>query len=312
MRKLTTNEFINKSNLTHKNKFDYSYVDYKNNCKKVKIICPIHKGFFQKPQNHLAGKGCKKCANYNLHEKRKFTTEQFIKKSKKIHGNKYDYSKSIHKNISTKLIIICSIHGFFKQSPYVHWSGCGCPKCGMISIGNKNRSNLNDFIKLANKVHKNKFDYSKSSYNGAHVKTNIICKKHGIFNQTPTNHLSGKECPKCNKNISKSEVEFLEHMKIKYRHVSLSEWKQKTVDGYNKKTNTVYEFLGDYWHGNPKKYNPNQYNKTCKKTYKELYENTFNVLNKIKSLGYNVMYIWESDWENFKKGIILIPNIQSL
>jgi hypothetical protein len=81
------------------------------------------------------------------------------------------------------------------------------------------------------------------------------------------------------------------------------------VDGYDPITNTVYEFLGDYYHGNPNIYNSEECNKTCHKTYGKLYLDTITRLNIIKLLGYNVKYIWESDWKQFKKGIVKIPNI---
>jgi len=60
---------------------------------------------------------------------RKLTTEEFIEKAKKIHGNKYDYSKSIFINTRTKLEIICPIHGIFYQKANGHLNGKGCSKC---------------------------------------------------------------------------------------------------------------------------------------------------------------------------------------
>ena len=84
------------------------------------------------------------------------------------------------------------------------------------------------------------------------------------------------------------------------------------MDGIDYSTNTIYEFLGDFYHGNPEKFNPDNYNKICHKTFKELYENTFNKLNKLKELGYNVKYIWENDWYKFKKEKTPTPNIYFL
>ena len=84
------------------------------------------------------------------------------------------------------------------------------------------------------------------------------------------------------------------------------------MGGLDKLTNTVYEFLGDYWHGNPSVFNSSKINKDCKKTFGELYEMTFKRLNKVKSLGYNVKYIWEKDWSKFNKGVDKTPNIITL
>lgn len=77
---------------------------------------------------------------------------------------------------------------------------------------------------------------------------------------------------------------------IKYKN------KKFKPDGYDPKTNTIYEFLGDYWHGNPNTFNLNEINIWCNKTFEKLYIETFERFNIIKSLGYKIIYIWESDF----------------
>ena len=67
-------------------------------------------------------------------------------------------------------------------------------------------------------------------------------------------------------------------------------------DGYCEKTNTVYEFHGDFWHGNPKLYNKNEIHPLTKKSFGELYNNTVQKENIIKSNGYNLITIWESEY----------------
>ena len=84
------------------------------------------------------------------------------------------------------------------------------------------------------------------------------------------------------------------------------------VDGYDPTTNTIYEFLGDYWHGNPKKFNPNDINRVTKTSFKTLYDDTFIKFNKLKDSGYNVKFIWESDWDFYIKNKTNIINILSL
>ena len=101
-------------------------------------------------------------------------------------------------------------------------------------------------------------------------------------------------------------------MNIKCRNIKLKNWERKPVDGYDPKTNTIYEFLGDYWHGNPERFNPNDIHHFCKKTYGQLYENTFSTMKKVKSLGYNVKYIWETDWLKFKHKKTPVLKIQIL
>ena len=115
----------------HKNKYDYSMVQYKNNLTPIKIICPEHGIFEQRPKDHLLGKKCQKCSGVYM------DTEYFKEKANKIHGFIYSYEKTIFKKASSKVIINCSKHGEFKQTPNSHLNGSGCPIC-KESKGEKN------------------------------------------------------------------------------------------------------------------------------------------------------------------------------
>ena len=307
-RKLTNNEFIERAKKIHGEKYDYTNSIYVTGKTKIKIDCYKHGSFWQTPYSHIIQRcGCKKCYFDRKSIEKKYTTEKFIKMAKGIHGKKYDYSKTNYIGSSIKVEIFCKYHNKpFFQIPNHHLRGAGCPICG----GNLKLTN-EEFITESNKIHDNKYDYSQTNYVNYITKVKIICKKHGLFYQIPNSHLNENGCPKCSKYISKSEIDFLNYLQIKERHFSLPKWKKKPVDGYDSKINTVYEFLGDYYHGNPEKYKSDKYNQTCHKTFGKLYENTFNTLNKLKSLGYNVKYIWESDWKKFKGGIDKIPNIIS-
>lgn len=126
---LTTEQFIEKAKNIHGNKYDYSKTEYVNAEKKVCIICPEHGEFWQRPANHLSGKGCPVCGEIKRKAGIKLTTEQFIERAKKIHGDKYDYSKVNYIDTTTKVCIICPEHGEFWQKPYAHLNGHGCPGC---------------------------------------------------------------------------------------------------------------------------------------------------------------------------------------
>lgn len=300
-RKLTNEEFIKKSKLIHGEKYDYSKLNYTQIKSKEIIICPIHGEFKQILDNHLHGMGCKMCGRQTTKEKQQLTTEKFIENAKLVHGNKYNYSLSKYINNYTKIEIICPIHGLFSQIPINHINKKrDCYKCGILKIKNKTKKNTNSFLLDAEKIHNKKYNYSLTEYDGAHKKLKIICKKHGIFMQTPDNHLHGKGCINCSSTISKPQTEFLNYINVKTQNISIPEWKYKKVDGFDKKTNTIYEFLGDFYHGNPKKFDLTKYNPKCHKTFGELYDNTFKIFEKLKNLGYNIKYIWESDWNNFK------------
>lgn len=149
-----TKSFIEEAQKVHGTKYDYSKVEYKGNKTKVCIICPIHGEFWQTPYNHLKLKqGCSKCKSNERVEKLFLTTEQFIERARKTHGDKYDYSKVNYINARTKVCIICPIHGEFWQTPYIHLQGCGCPTCKESKLENS----LSNFL-----IKKNiRFEYQK-------------------------------------------------------------------------------------------------------------------------------------------------------
>src|SRR5271166_634539 len=123
---------------------------------------------------------------------RKLTTAEFIRRAKEVHGNKYDYSKSVYVNTNTKLIIICRQHGKYLQSPHHHVNRkCGCKKCSYANISRNLRVTVENFIEKAKLVHANKYDYSKSVYINNATKLIITCQLHGDFEQIPYTHLYG-------------------------------------------------------------------------------------------------------------------------
>ena len=131
---------------------------------------------------------------------RRLTQEEFIKRAKELHGDKYDYSKVEYTNSITKVCIICKrCGGEFFQTPDKHiYSKHGCKKCECKERDDKRRITLDRFIQLANKVHNNKYDYSKVSYVNIQTNVCIICPIHGEFWQTPGSHVNQKQgCPKC-------------------------------------------------------------------------------------------------------------------
>lgn len=130
---------------------------------------------------------------------KKLTIEEFIKRAKSVHGNKYDYSKTEYNGMFENVCIICPIHGEFFQSPVNHLKGKGCQICGHISTWDKRgRLNTNKVIGLFKEVHGDKYDYSKVEYHDMKTKVCIICPIHGEFWQTPEKHIKRHfGCPKC-------------------------------------------------------------------------------------------------------------------
>lgn len=216
---MTQDNFIKNANKRHNNKYDYSLVEYKNSKTKIKIICPEHGVFEQKPGNHISGQNCPSCGFKMRRNKLTYTNKDFIKKSKIIHKNKYDYSKVIYKTSRKKVDIICPIHGLFSQVPVEHMQGAGCNKCAINSNTNNrkiktSKSVLNFFYN----THLDRYDYSKVEYIDAKTKVEIICKKHGSFYQKPHNHINGQGCPSCMNSKGVNKIcSLLRDNKINYK-----------------------------------------------------------------------------------------------
>jgi very-short-patch-repair endonuclease len=176
---------------------------------KVMIICNDHGIFEQTPSNHITHKqGCPLCGGHCLSN-----TTEFIEKSIKKHGDKYDYSKVNYINNNTKVLIICKEHCEYEQTPQSHLFGHGCKDCGIETMKTKQKTNFDDFIINANIKHKNKYEYSQMNYINAREKIKIICKEHGEFEQTPDSHLRGCGCPYC---VNKTEFILYEYIQKKY------------------------------------------------------------------------------------------------
>jgi len=301
--KKTTEQFINDAQKIHGYEYDYSRVDYKHNKSKV-ILTHIKCGFEfpQYPADHLNGSGCPKCSGNTLK-----TTEQFINDAKKVHGDKYDYSKVDYKNTHSNVILKHIKCGFeFPQMPSTHLRGSGCPNCSIINNGKRCLKTDEQFITDAKNIHGYEYDYSQVEYNGAfsNVTLTHICGFE--FEQTPHNHLAGQGCPKCcNKNYSKACINWLEDIMIKenitIQHAeNIGEYRIPTTkykaDGYCAETNTIYEYNGCKWHGCPKCQDITKSSHPYStSTNLELYIATRTREHLLRDLGYNLVIRWECD-----------------
>ena len=244
MKKITTEEFINRARKVHGNKYGYSKVEYKNAHTKVCIICPIHGEFWQIPNDHLNGCGCPKCKIDKITLLKKGTTNTFIEKAKKVHGDKYDYSKVNYINAKTKICIICPVHGEFWQTPNKHLNGEGCRKCGIQNQSNSKKYTKKDFIERARKVHGNKYDYSKVEYINNKTKVCIVCPEHGEFWQTPNAHLQGQGCYKCFRHVYDNKSFICESRKI---HGNKYDYSKVAYKSLHNKVCIICPEHGEFW-----------------------------------------------------------------
>jgi hypothetical protein len=296
--KSNTNDFVAKAIARYgSERFDYSETEYTTNRTKVAIRCYKHGVFNILPCNHLKGNGgCKRCSGNE-----KLTTDTFIKRAIDLHGNVYDYSKTAYSSARSSVVIICKKHGAFNVIAAEHLKGKGRGGCKYCSRENR-KYTTEVFIEKAIHKHGNAYDYSLVNYIFGSKKVKIICKKHGIFEQLPSMHLFGNGCPNCTFRVSKAETAWLDSLGVRsdYRQTNLlmKSGKRYLVDAYVPETNTVYEFNGDYWHGNPKKHKAEEINEMNGIAFGILFENTQSKIKELIENGYNVVSIWESDFTN--------------
>lgn len=220
---LTTEEWIQKVKLIHGDRYDYSKAEYKGTKEYITIICKIHGEFKQLARAHLQGSGCRECFNDTI----KLSQEEIIRRFKKVHGDKYNYSKVKYSLISEKVCIICLKHGEFWQTPQSHLAGCGCNLCGQIASKESKYKDKNSAIEKAKLVHGDKYDYSEVKYTVLQDIVTIICPIHGEFKQVFKNHLHGNGCSKCNRS------------KPKYN-------KRLSIENFIQRSNKIHNYKYDY------------------------------------------------------------------
>lgn len=296
-RLISHDEFIEQATLIHNNKYDYSSVEIKSARDKIEIVCPIHGKFTKYIGQHLKGSGCRSC----LHQSISMSQEEFIQRSQSVHKGYYDYSLVAYTNSDTVVKIVCPKHGVFEQRPYLHLRGSKCASCAKVK-----KKTTHEFICEALSIHDDKYDYSSTHYVSCNQKVEILCSKHGQFWITPDAHINGQQgCSKCTTSISWEETVWLNIMNVSLSNrqlrikVDSDVWLK--VDGYDPISKTVYEYNGDYYHGNPAKYKPEDINHRCGLTFGELYEKTVNREQQLKQAGYKVVSIWGSEFKKLYK-----------
>ena len=287
-KKISNQELIERFRKIHGNRYDYSKVDYVSMHTKVCIICPIHGKFWQTPHNHLKGQNCPKCANIVRGNFFRDSQEEFIKRAKQIHGNKYDYSKVVYINNRTKVCIICPEHGEFWQIPYSHLQGFGCSLCNGIV------HDTTSFVAKAKEIYGDTYDYSKVIYTHSKKKVCVICPKHGEFYITPNNFLRGHSCPICKESKLEDEIRvFLETNNFNFETQKRFNWLgSKRLDFYIPELRTSIECQGGQhfdivdWFGGKEGFLEQQKSDKTKKVLCEKH-------------GIKILYFTHEDYQNF-------------
>ncbi len=286
----------------------------------VKLKCPYGHVFDVLPQVHInrnSQGGCIKCAHSAASERMKYSQNEWIIMAKEVHNAEYIYNKVVYINSQTDIIITCKKHGEFTQKPSSHLMGAGCPKCAIDKIVASKLLTVEDFqikIKMAEQKHQGKYEYSGICRDEGYLRIDVICNKHGAFRQRLDHHLNGHGCYKCSSCVSKMQIEWLEFRSINDGFIQhalnggefqIPSRKMK-ADGWNFQTNTIYEFQGDIWHGNPKIFDANDTNPVTGELYGLLYKRTQEKNEYLQTQGYAVIEMWENDWIRAKNALIQI------
>ncbi len=296
----TKEQFISRAKAKHGTQFNYHKVDYTGAQTNVTIYCNQHKVYFeQTPETHLAGGGCKQCRYEKAATATTWSTEKFIERAKKEHGNKYSYTKTKYTKSQNKVTITCKIHGDFEQLANTHVRGGGCPECGRTQNELAKWSTTEEFTEKATKVHAGKYDYTLSDYVGAHTKITIICPDHGKFKQTPGNHIHTTHphgCPSCVSQVSKGERELIDWLESTGKTVTQpkkSIISPFEIDIYLPEHKLGIEFNGLYYHSDSKGRGGVYHKNKTKLAEKK---------------GIHLMQFWDIEWDkkqDIVKSIIL-------
>ena len=181
-------------------------IKYKGSRSRIELKCTKHGIVWSIEYRGLFDKslcGCKKCAAEKTAESLRMGKDEFVRKARLVHGDKYDYS-AVPENLKSTadyITIICPVHGPFSQVAAQHLLGHGCSKCFFDADRKRHlEKGERNFFKRAAELHNNKYDYSKVEYKDGLTKVCIICPIHGEFWQSPSRHLQsspGCGCPKC-------------------------------------------------------------------------------------------------------------------
>lgn len=179
----------------------------------------------------------------------KLNTETFIKKSKEVFGDIYDYSSVVYVDINTKVIIICRKHGPFLQRPGIHLSKHGCKKCGAENNKKRFSRTTEEFINLANIKHNYFYDYSKTAYKSNREPVEVICPIHSSFFPLAGNHLKGHICKKCAVENAKQKTRYTREEIIalfRKKHSDTYNYDKMIYNGYHEDIIITCKIHGDF------------------------------------------------------------------
>ena len=295
-------QFLSRAKKIHNQRYEYDLSDtnWVGSQSIVSISCSRHGVFKQTATAHIHQKqGCPKCGRDKANSSRRVPFDEFLEHARLSRVEKFTYYANEWKGMEEKTIVGCPIHGDILVHPRDHLkSKTGCHKCGNDLIGSHKRLSMDDFLKKANAIFDHKYDYSETIYRNNQSLIKIICPEHGPFERRVDKHFLGRGCPRCKLEgqTSKISQKWLDGLRIKtmIREYRLPEKRLRVVDGFDPLTNTVYQFHGDFWHGNPHLYREQEINPVTGETMGRAFDRTMRLDDEIRNLGYNLVIQWEN------------------
>jgi len=281
--KYTTKSYIEACKKVHGDKYDTSTIVYNGIENDVTVRCYKHGLFTLTADQFLRGHGCKYCGYDKQSELNRKPLKQYIKDAKKVHGDKYIIDETIgYTTAKSPVYPICPIHGRFEIDAGSFLNGCGCAEC----YGNKPSTN-ETFVERSTLLHHGYYTYTNTIYKSSWRKVTITCPIHGDFEQYPADHLYGKGCKKCAKQISKAECNIHDYIVTLVGENNVIQndrtvlGKRKELDIYLPLHKLAIEYNGLVWHSD--KFRGNK-------------TDLINKSLKCDSLGIHLIHIFEDEW----------------
>lgn len=257
----TTEQWVTRAQALWGVNYDYSKVEYSGAFTSVTIICPTHGAFQKTPAEHTrkdSPTGCPACGGSKA-----LSFQDWEARATLAHRGKYDYSKAESEwtNVTSKITIVCPVHGAFKQQPSTHVQRrkgkvvtSGCAACGRAKGSDKitrsAREEFNDKL-LELWGGPPPYDLSDFEYITAHTKSNVSCPDHGAYLLKPNTLLNGWSCPTCHRGLSTTQSrphDKLAGLLPEARHNCKSIIAPAELDMYWPESNLAVEVNGCYWH----------------------------------------------------------------
>lgn len=301
-KKKTTSEFIDEAIDVHGNVYDYSLVEYHGSGYPIEIVCKIHGTFKQTPKSHLRGCGCRECGFEKTATSKRTSKEDFIKKAKEVHEDKYDYSLVEYLNNWNHIRIVCPIHGEFTQKPSHHLDGSGCKECSstkrsetmsrLYGVSNPAQLHFTDEI-----IHKlNNYDYMNEWYNkvGGHELASMVgIDKYTVYSYLRKHNI---EIDKGNSSFAEKQInDHIQSLGLTTVENDRSVLDGKEIDILVPELNLGIEFDGLYWHSTKYMSDKNYH---------------LNKTQLAESKGIRLIHIFEDEW--IEKRDVVLDKISNL